>query len=108
MRITFILPYAGLSGGIRVAAIYAERLHRRGHEVMAVSTPLRRFTLAQRMRSLAAGRGWPKVLEEPSYFTNLPVQHRILNKYRPVTDKDVQDADVVIATWWETAEWVQR
>src|SRR5206468_12573099 len=24
----------------------------------------------------------------------------------PITDRDVPDADVVIATWWETAEWV--
>jgi glycosyltransferase involved in cell wall biosynthesis len=27
---------------------------------------------------------------------------------RPITDADVPDADVVIATWWETAEWVAR
>src|SRR6185503_16030488 len=26
--------------------------------------------------------------------------------WRPVTDDDVPDGDIVIATWWETAEWV--
>ena len=39
MRVTFVLPYAGMTGGNRVLAIYAERLHRRGHEVTVVSEP---------------------------------------------------------------------
>ena len=33
--------------------------------------------------------------------------HR-LETWRPITDADVPDADFVIATWWETAEWVNR
>jgi hypothetical protein len=33
---------------------------------------------------------------------------RTLRSHRPVTDRDLPDADVVIATWWETAEWVAR
>lgn len=36
------------------------------------------------------------------------VDVRVLESSRPVTDSDVPDADVVIATWWETAEWVNR
>ncbi|HEY9598179.1 MAG TPA: glycosyltransferase family 1 protein, partial [Cyanophyceae cyanobacterium] len=39
MKITFVLPFAGLSGGIRVVAIYAERLRKRGHDVLVVSLP---------------------------------------------------------------------
>jgi hypothetical protein len=39
MRIIFVLPYAGLQGGIRVIAIYAERLRRRGHTVTIISHP---------------------------------------------------------------------
>ena len=34
------------------------------------------------------------------------VDHQILERWRPVTDKDVPDGDIVIATWWQTAEWV--
>jgi glycosyltransferase involved in cell wall biosynthesis len=30
----------------------------------------------------------------------------VIERRRPITDKDVPDADVAIATWWETAEWV--
>jgi glycosyltransferase involved in cell wall biosynthesis len=29
-----------------------------------------------------------------------------VSPYRPVRDRDVPDGDVVLATWWETAEWV--
>ena len=36
------------------------------------------------------------------------IEHRTLKRWRPVVDADIPDADVVIATWWETAEWVVR
>jgi glycosyltransferase involved in cell wall biosynthesis len=36
----------------------------------------------------------------------LDVPCRVIERGRPVTDADVPDADVVIATWWETAQWV--
>jgi glycosyltransferase involved in cell wall biosynthesis len=33
---------------------------------------------------------------------------RVIESRRPIVDRDVPDADVVIATWWETAEWVNK
>jgi glycosyltransferase involved in cell wall biosynthesis len=42
----------------------------------------------------------------PSHFDQTDVEHRILRRHRPVTEWDVPDADVIVATWWETAEWV--
>jgi glycosyltransferase involved in cell wall biosynthesis len=43
----------------------------------------------------------------PSHFDDLKgAQHRQISSYRPITTDDVPDADVIIATWWETAEWV--
>ena len=109
MRITFVMPHAGLAGGIRVVAIYAERLRKRGHEVVAVSVPRKQFPLKGKIKSVLSGRGWPNSHHsEPSYFAATEVDHRVLARCRPVEDSDVPDADVVIATWWETAEWVQR
>jgi len=106
MRITFVLPYAGLSGGIRVAAIYAERLKQRGHDVFVVSTidkPNRRQRLAQILR----GEGWLKpVRRGASHFDAIDVPHLVVKLGCNVTEADVPDADVVIATWWETAEWI--
>jgi len=43
---------------------------------------------------------------EPSYFRNASFKIRRLSHSGPVTDRDVPDADVIIASWWETAEWV--
>jgi glycosyltransferase involved in cell wall biosynthesis len=34
------------------------------------------------------------------------IEHRQIEKYRPIVADDLPDSDVVIATWWETAEWV--
>ena len=41
-----------------------------------------------------------------SHFDYVGVPVHVLDRYRPVMDCDVPDGDVVIATWWETAEWV--
>lgn len=109
MKITFVLPCVSLTGGIRVVAIYAERLQKRGHEVFIVSTPAAEPTLFQQARSLLRGRGWiASEKNQPSHFDRLDVPHHIIDRYRPVTDADVPDADVVVATWWETAEWVSK
>lgn len=108
MRITFVLPYANLAGGIRVIAEYARHLSARGHAVTLVSQPRREPRMRDKVRSLLRGRGWPRLKPERSHLDGLPVPHRVLERPRPVTDADVPDADVVIATWWETAEWVSR
>lgn len=106
MRITFVLPFAGLQGGIRVLAIYAERLAQRGHQVVVVSTP-RFVSIRSRVKSLLHGRGWA-IHDEPSYFDSVHVEHRILEQARPVVDADVPDADVVVATYYTTAYGVQH
>lgn len=107
MKITFVLPEANLSGGIRVVSIYADRLMKRGHEVVAISIPPRRPSWREIARSVMHGRGLPTWgLSQPSHFDPLAVEHRVIRHSGPVTDRDVPDADLVVATWWETAEWV--
>jgi glycosyltransferase involved in cell wall biosynthesis len=100
MRVTFVLPYAGLQGGLRVIAGYADRLKRRGHDVVAVSTP-EFVKLRTKLKSIVLGRGIPEL--QPSYFDAIDVEHRVLETVRPVTDADVPDADVVVATYYTTA-----
>jgi glycosyltransferase involved in cell wall biosynthesis len=107
MKITFVLPHAGLAGGIRVVAIYAARLKKRGHDVFVVSLPPDPISPLQQVKSLLKGQGWPSnTKKQPSHFDGVDVRHQVLSSWRPVTDADVPDADVVVATWWETAEWV--
>ena len=109
-----------MSGGCRVVAIYADRLQRRGHEVKVVSTPAPQPPLRSRVKRLLLD--WHQRREHkvawthlgglpdtnPSHLDNIEVPHHVIDRCRPVTDSDVPDGDVVIATWWETAEWVAR
>ncbi|MEG4631618.1 glycosyltransferase family 1 protein [Microcoleus sp. AR_TQ3_B6] len=109
MKITFVVPTLSLTGGIRVLFIYTELLQKRGQKIFIVSTPRRQATLIQQLRSLLGGRGWqsaPK--KEQSHFDKVDVESRVLETYRPITDKDIPDADIIMATWWETAEWVAK
>ncbi|MEG4811048.1 glycosyltransferase family 4 protein [Microcoleus sp. F8-D3] len=109
MKITFVLPTLSLTGGIRVISIFAELLRKRGHSVFVISVAPPQPSMRQQVKSLLRGGGWISPPEnEPSFFDNLGVEHKITDRYRPVEDKDVPDADVVVATWWETAEWVAK
>ena len=108
MKITFVMEGSfGLAGGDRVIANYAEKLYQRGHEVLVIAADPYKPVLKDQVRSLLKGKGWiPTNLSQPSHFDDKQVPHRLLEGRRPVADCDLPDADVVIATWWETAEWV--
>ena len=105
MQITFIAPTVNISGGSRVIAIYAKALMQFGHKVCIISQPPRSPSTAQKIKSLLkCGR-----LPDPSsthFFINGNIDHRVLDRPRPITNDDVPDGDVVVATWWRTAEWV--
>jgi glycosyltransferase involved in cell wall biosynthesis len=51
-------------------------------------------------------RDW--TLNTGSHLDTHEFNHRVVDNAGPITDKDVPDADIVIATWWETAEWVSK
>lgn len=108
MKITFVIPQDGLSGGIRVVSIYADQLQKRGHDVTVVAAPPPRPALKQKIRTLLQLRPQNAAVfkAEDSYFNNLNIHVHTLDQYRPLTNGDLPDADVVIATWWETAEWI--
>ncbi len=89
--------------------MYAEHLRRRGHQVVAVSLPGRPVELHRQIKSLVKGRGWQRANRpDTTHFDKIDIEHRIIDSHRPIEDRDLPDADVVIATWWETAEWVAR
>lgn len=107
MKITFVMASAfDLSGGDRVVATYADCLRKRGHDVVVVSRPRSPITLRDRVRALLKGKGWLSQEKKPSHFDDLQVTRYLIDSFRPVVDADLPDADVVVATWWETAEWV--
>jgi glycosyltransferase involved in cell wall biosynthesis len=109
MRITFLLPPDALTGGIRVISIYARLLAQRGHHISVVQPRWPRPSWREVFRSLRRKHRWPAVPHSgPSYFdgTEKWIDRRLLPHPAPVTAADVPDADLVIATWWETAEWL--
>jgi glycosyltransferase involved in cell wall biosynthesis len=110
MRITFLMPADDLTGGNRVVATYARLLRERGHEVLVVSNAPHRPSLREHIRALRNGR-WPELrsstLPQHGHIAQSGVPHKTLERPRPIMADDLPDADVLIATWWETAVWMQ-
>lgn len=87
-------------------AIYAERLARRGHDVLVVYPPQRKPTPKDRLSSLVKGEGWrPYEAVGPSHFDGIDVPQKMLETWRPIVDADVPDADVMVAAWCDLAHW---
>ena len=109
MRVTFVLPNLNMSGGIRVAAIHADYLRRRGHQVRLVTLlhpPPSPWRVA---KSLLRGRGWPpRQVNGPSHFDGFDIERVSITYSKRPNFAAVPDGDVVIATWWETAAWVAK
>lgn len=108
MKINFILPEASLAGGVRVVAIYAKQLMARGHEVYLFSQPYERLPFWRKVRKFIKERNLA-VFFESKNITHLDDEifnHKVLEFRRPIKNSDIPDADITIATWWETAEWV--
>lgn len=106
LKITIVLPFAGFAGGIRVPAIYAEKLIKKGHVVQLVSQPPMPIGLKRQIKSFLTRR---RLIERPQpgpYLDNLKDYHRVLANAGPIGAMDVPDADVIVATFWPTAYWI--
>ena len=105
LRICWVLPGTGLSGGVKSTRLLGEAMVARGHDVTIAyprggppwPSPLHVGRFARRamkaLRSLAEEHHL-----EASTARLVPVGGR------EVLPKHVPDADVVIGTWWETME----
>lgn len=108
MRVTFVVASADLSGGCKVIAIHARLLRERGHEVLVVTPGAWRPTLRQRLRKWIKGKPLPRPPSvQRSHFELQNVPLKVLEQHRSIRAHDVPDADVIVATWWETAEWIR-
>ena len=107
LRINFVLPALSMAGGFRVLAIYAERLVRRGHHVTVISGS-RPMPWERTIKGLLRGYGFQRVIPpNKSHFDGLDgIEHRVVRSARPIVDADVPDGDVTVASYWNTAYWV--
>ncbi|MHB9111381.1 MAG: glycosyltransferase family 4 protein [Thermoleophilia bacterium] len=111
MKITFVLPVAGVSpmGGSKVVYEYANGLIALGHRVTIIHPAL----------LYSDASFWDKVKKSVRY-----VQRRVDGSYRPdrwfglepnvevlwvssLHPRYVPNADVIVSTAWQTAEWIQ-
>ena len=109
MRITFLTPCDNLTGGNRVVAIYAQQLLALGHDVLVVSCAPDRMSLREKFRAVRKGN-WQQLRSQnvlqAGHIQLSGVPHKVLERPRAISATDVPDADIVIATWWETVVWM--
>ncbi len=109
MRVTFVLPGSGHLpvGGFKVVYEYANRLTARGHAVTVVHTAQfdRNASASARLKTRVrfVQRRWDRSYR-PAWFPLKP-EVTLLWRASPAVS-GVPDADVVVATAWQTAEWV--
>ena len=114
MRITFLFPLPNFSGGCRVVAIYAEGLAKKGHEVNILATLPRKRSLLSNVKRLFKFKKWLKKeaddsILKNSHFCNMKgVDVNFLPSRLSKVTKILPVSDVIIATWWETAEWLNQ
>lgn len=117
MRITFITPQDSLTGGIRVIATYARCLQDLGHSVLIACAPPHRLGgLRPALRALRRGdlagvweatrQRFMKAVPEVGHIANSGVPCIIFDHQQPRQVAMLPEADLLIATWWETAVWV--
>lgn len=112
MRITFLLPGHALNpgGGFKVVYEYANGLVERGHDVTVVHTcdATRSLPMTSSARNLlkyfAYGLGYRGGYKPTKWF-NLLASVR-LSWVPSLSSRWIPDSDAVIATAWQTAEWV--
>lgn len=104
MRITLLSARMDLSGGSRIIATYARMLQAHGHQVTVVAYCPPPPSLKRRVKHLLSTGHWDPENGNRSHYDGLGLDIRQV-RHMPFTDDDVPDADVVVATWWETAEW---
>ncbi|MGD9800077.1 MAG: glycosyltransferase family 4 protein [Parvularculaceae bacterium] len=100
----FLIFRPSMSGGARVIARYARMMQERGHEitVTGLGAPPRKFAKKlQQMLGLA-----PRWRETPSHYRLEGLDLKLVDNKKALTADDLPDADVVVASFWITAEWM--
>ena len=115
MKVSFILPFSGHQpvGGFKVVYEYANGLVGRGHAVSVIHAPYRKrgegsATVLARQALVYAGKalGLSGGFRPGRWFK---LDRRVRLEWKPSLDACwIPQADAVVATSWETAEWVAR
>ena len=106
LRINFVVNTTGLTGGIRVVYEYANRLQARGHSV-TITYPYDLIGATTFSREW-----WRSQAKRIKYFFVHRIAwfdlHAPIKRVWQIRDRYMPEADVVIATANETADWVAK
>lgn len=106
MRITFVLPTIELGGGTKAVFLFANYLKERKHDV-SVIYPLIPVSLSCKgYKKFGVKRALCNLLSgvAPNWF-DLKAD---LRRVPFLSERYIPDADIIVATWWETAYNVSR
>jgi glycosyltransferase involved in cell wall biosynthesis len=108
IKITFIIPNVEISGGIKAVFEFSNHLQQRGHDV-TVLYPLLPMMGGRPWYSPGAimGRGLGVIrnLKKGNSVDWFDVKARVI-RVPTLAERYIRCADIVVATWWETAYFV--
>lgn len=110
--INWVFPRPNLSGGVKSNRLLAEAMVRRGHEVTLIHPTRKepgRHSLRYRLRRMGEQmvNGATGGFASTSHHLERSTAKIRVIEGDVVTEQDVPDADVSIATWWRTREWIE-
>ena len=97
MNIAFLVPYKGLSGGLKVITTYANSFLRKGH-IVTIFYPNKKTIGFRKILKGIIKDFFLKSKDHLDFF------HGTLIAKDKIISEDIQAFDAVIATGWETAE----
>lgn len=110
MKINFIIPFTGLTGGIKIVFEYCNRLKEKGHDV-EVYVPMKAYSfnnsdnIVGKIKTLKSSIG--NVIKRGSKISWFDLKVK-LNLVPIISDKFIRNADATIATAWPTAYDVEK
>ncbi len=103
LKITFLVYHPNLGGGDRVISIYANYLQRQGHSVHVVGLALQPPSFLRAAKDFIKNKG--RRVRHTLHFDNAGVPVTLIKNTGVLKSEHLPDSDIVIATFWVTAEW---
>lgn len=112
LRINWVFPRPNLSGGVKSNRLLAEAMVRRGHEVTLIHPTRKerqRYALGYRLRRMGEQmlRGVTGSNQSSRHHLERSTAAIRVVDGDIISESDVPDADVTMATWWRTREWIE-
>jgi glycosyltransferase involved in cell wall biosynthesis len=105
LKINFLVYNPDLGGGDRVTAMHAGYLKKKGHDVTVSALKAKPASLFYRIKRYLRTGNFGKSSFTTAYFDRVGVPLNVIENKNRIDEADVPDSDILIATYWLTAEW---